>query len=94
MIDDKLLGMLVCPQSHQKLQVAETATLEAVNQSIVAGHITQLGGTQMSTPLEAALVRQDGKMLYPIVDGIPNLVPDDAIDLSQLSGNSEQRDTT
>jgi uncharacterized protein len=36
---------------------------------------------KVSRPIAEGLVREDGKMLYPIRDGIPLLVPEEGIPL-------------
>lgn len=41
---------------------------------------------RLPVPLDAALVREDGAMVYPIRDGIPVLLPDEAIPVDSRAG--------
>lgn len=78
-IDKELLELLACPETHQPLAVAEGTQLEAINQRISAGSCTNVGGAAVEAPLEAGLVRQDGKVIYPIRDSIPVLLVNEGI---------------
>ncbi|HEY5704915.1 MAG TPA: hypothetical protein VIS96_05010 [Terrimicrobiaceae bacterium] len=40
-----------------------------------------MNGIVVRAPLLAGLVREDGKVIYPISDGIPLLVPEEGIPL-------------
>ena len=84
MIDKQMLEILVCPQDHTPLQVADPQLLSRLNGAIDAGGIENLAGQGVQKRLEAALVRQAKDLLYPIVDGIPVLLADEAIDLQQI----------
>lgn len=79
MIDKELLAILACPETHQPLAQADGAFLERVNARIAAGGMKNVGGTAVDEPLEAGLVREDGKIVYPIKDGIPVLLVDEGI---------------
>lgn len=79
MIDKELLEILACPASYQPLQVAAAEFVEALNSRIAAGGFTNVGGAAVSEALEAALVRQDGTIAYPIRDGIPVLLVDEGL---------------
>lgn len=78
-LDPTLLDILVCPESRQKLAQADAGLVEKLNASIKAGTATNLGGERVSEPVEAALVRADGKLAYPIRSGIPELLAGSAI---------------
>ena len=82
MIDKDLLAILACPETHQPLAEADAALLARANQRIAAGEAKTRGGATVEGSLEAGLVRQDGKVLYPIRDGIPVLLVDEGIVLS------------
>ena len=68
MLVPDLIELLRCPLTSQRLALAEPDALAAINAR--AG---------MAAPLEAALIRADRAVLYPVVGGIPVLLPDRAI---------------
>jgi len=84
-VSKDLLSILVCPDSHQPLQLADEALLDKVNRAIRAGRLTNRGGQAVSDVLEEGLVRQDAQWLYPVVDGIPVMLVDEAIFIGQLA---------
>lgn len=80
-IDKDLLAILICPESHQPLAEASSELLTRVNERIRKGGAKNVGGADVKDPLEAALVRADGKRVYPIRDGIPLLLVDEGLAL-------------
>ncbi len=72
------LDLFVCPQNHATLRVADAALIDRLNQSIARGELKNAAGQIVSRPLDGGLLRADGRMLYPIVDEIPILLPDEA----------------
>jgi len=85
-MDRKLLDLLVCPTTRQSLRLLDKAGLATLNQAILEGGITRSDGRTQSTALSAALVTQDRKTLYPVVDDIPVLLADEAIASAQIAG--------
>ena len=81
MFDTNLLGILCCPDSRGALRMADDACLAAVNNAIAAGSLQNAAGEKISEKMEEALVSEDGKRLYPIREGIPVLLSDEAVKL-------------
>jgi uncharacterized protein YbaR (Trm112 family) len=80
-IDKDLLKILACPETHQPLTEAGADVLDAVNERVASGQAVNKSGEAIADKLEAALVREDGKVAYPIRDGIPVLLIDEGIEL-------------
>ena len=78
-LDPDLLRILACPETLQGLALADAALLERLNAKIRQGGVKNQGGTAVSEPLEAGLVREDRQRVYPIKEGIPVLLVDEGI---------------
>lgn len=79
MIDKELLKILACPQTHQPLHEASAEVLAKLNQAIESGSVKNVGGEAVTEVLTGGLVREDGKIVYPIRDDIPVLLIDEGI---------------
>ena len=83
-MDKRLLTILRCPVTHKGLSLARSATLHAVNTAIAAGGIANREGKVLDESLSEALITDDGKVLYPVVNGIPVLLESEAVNMEQL----------
>ncbi|RMG43511.1 MAG: hypothetical protein D6719_03680 [Candidatus Dadabacteria bacterium] len=80
-IDSELLEILVCPESHQPLEIAEEQLIRELNEKIEKGELKNHSGDTVKNSFSGGLIRQDKKALYPIVDDIPVLLIEERIDL-------------
>jgi len=83
MINPQLLEILRCPRDRSVLTVASDSVVEQVNRHIAEQQATNISGQPLKKQLDGGLVRTAGDLLYPVVDGIPVMLPDEAIELSQ-----------
>lgn len=84
-MDKKLLSILCCPVTHRDLYLARGDLLERLNAAIAEGRISNRDGVVLNAPLSEALMTEDGKIIYPVQDGIPVLLEGESISGDQLS---------
>ena len=71
----------MCPETRQPVRPADGDILTRLNSAIEAGSVVNQGGQEVREPIEEGLVREDGKVLYPIREDIPIMLIDEAIAL-------------
>jgi uncharacterized protein YbaR (Trm112 family) len=80
-VSSELVEILVCPETRQPVALAAPEILEAVNARIRAGSLRNRGGQPVAAELVEGLVREDGRVLYPVDDGIPVMLIEESIEL-------------
>ncbi len=83
-MDKRLLSILCCPVTHKGLSLARPDLLKKINSAIGDGKLVNHDGAALSESLDEALITDDGKIMYPINDGIPVLLEGESVGLSQL----------
>ena len=73
-LSPELLASLRCPETRRPLALASDEALARLNALIAGGELRDRAGTAWTTPLDAALIRDDDALAYPIEDGIPVLL--------------------
>ena len=84
-VDPFLLEILVCPDNHDPLSVADDELIARINQLIDDKALRNRGGALVDARADAALVRKDRAYAYLVRDGIPVMLIDEAIALADLS---------
>ncbi len=84
MINDTLLGLICCPETRQSLKSASPDLLAKLEALRSEGSLRNRAGRRIEDPLDDVLVREDGAIAYPVVDGIPVLIIDEGIALGDL----------
>ncbi len=82
MIDPELLAILVCPATHQPLSEAGGELVLRVNERIARGELANVAGAKVTSAVEGGLVRRDGRILYPIRQGIPVLLVEEGFPIA------------
>lgn len=84
-MDKRLLDILCCPVNKRPLKPIGREQLRALNQAITAGGVLKVTGDAQTQPLGDALIRDDHQVIYPVDDGIPVLLADEAIGTAQFA---------
>jgi len=80
-VSPELLEILVCPETRQPVKPASAEVLEKLAREVEAGRLRNRGGQPVSKPIADGLLREDGKVLYPVDDGIPVMLIEESIEL-------------
>lgn len=83
-IDGKLLEILCCPISKTPLARLTGNRLKKLNAAIAAGEVETVEGERVEGSLREALITEDDKVIYPVVDDIPILLEERGIGTTQF----------
>jgi uncharacterized protein len=79
--DPELLEMLACPETKEPVRLANASLIDKLNAAQKAGTLRTRGGKTVAQPLQEGFIREDRAYLYPVVDGIPVMLIEEAIPL-------------
>ncbi len=85
MIDSQLLDILRCPVTASTLKAADQDCIDSINQLIEKGQLQSKLMESLTLPIDGGLINEDESLLMPVYQGIPDMNPDDAIPLEQLT---------
>ncbi|MCP5060127.1 MAG: hypothetical protein GY937_25780 [bacterium] len=80
-VSPDLVEILVCPETKQPVTLASAEQLQKVNDGIRDGSLRNRGGGKPENEISEGLVRDDGKVFYPVDDGIPVMLIEESIEL-------------
>ncbi|MEE2614394.1 MAG: Trm112 family protein [Verrucomicrobiota bacterium] len=82
-MDEKLLELICCPETHQPLKLVDADLVSELNQRIEAGVLVNRSGGKLEQKIDEGLIREDGKVLYPVRQNIPTLLIEQGVLLDQ-----------
>ncbi|MAZ13363.1 MAG: hypothetical protein CMO71_11240 [Verrucomicrobiales bacterium] len=80
-MDEKLLEIICCPETYQSLKLADPELVTELNQRVQKGVLLSRSGEDVKEKIDEGLVREDGKILYPVRQNIPTLLIEQGIQL-------------
>ncbi len=81
-VSPELLEILVCPETKQPVAIASNEIVAKLNEEIDGKRLRNRGGEHVTARITEGLVREDGKILYLVDDGIPVMLIEESIELS------------
>lgn len=78
-IDRKLLDILCCPATGVPLEPLRRDSLALLNDLVASGELRYVNGDQVETPLQEALITENGERIYRVDGGIPIMLEERAI---------------
>jgi uncharacterized protein YbaR (Trm112 family) len=83
-INDEFLEMLRCPETSMRLKRGNADLVAQFNRQVAAGQLCNRLGQKLNKLVDGLLLREDGRVGYPIIDDIPILLVDEAVELGGL----------
>lgn len=87
--NEKQLATLKCPENGSALRFATRGELDDVNVRIGAGKIKRWNSEPQTDPVDALLIRADGKIAYRLDGVLPDLKIEEALVLDDRVGHPD-----
>ncbi len=81
MLDRELLDILACPETKESVTLGAADLVAKLNGLIERGALHNRGGQKVVQRVDGVVVRADGKYAYPIRDGFPIMLVEEALPL-------------
>ena len=81
-MDESFLSLLRCPRTGGELRLAGAEELAEYNEGAGEGRLSNAAGRKLTRAMEGALVSECGSWLYPVHEGIPVLLVEEAVALA------------
>ena len=81
-MDESFLSLLRCPRTGGELRLAPAEELAEYNDGVREGSLNNAAGRKITQAMEGALVSECGRWLYPVHEGIPVLLVEEAVPLA------------
>jgi len=78
-----LIDLLADPETHEPVRLANETQLTALRAAIASGAARRQDGAAPPQTFDAAFLSRGGKRAYLVVDGIPNFLLDESVELSE-----------
>ncbi len=82
-IQDWILEVLRCPITGQPLRAADSALVARLQEQQRSAGLTSHKGIPLEEPFQDGLINQGSNYFYRIADGIPTLLPDEAVSINE-----------
>ena len=83
-MEKRLLDIVCCPVTKLPLQLLDSEHLATLNRAISSGQLRNRAAQPLPETLSEALVTRNGRLVYPVREGIPVLLEEESIDWQQL----------
>lgn len=85
LMDKNLLDIICCPVTRLPLELLDASRLDTLNAAIHSGGVQNASDEQVDDVIDEALISRDGRLVYPVRDGIPVLLAEESIPWSQVA---------
>ena len=80
-VSPELLEILVCPETQQPVGPAPDDVVRKLADAATAGQLRNRGGNRIDKAPSEGLLRQDGRVFYPVEDDIPVMLIEESIEI-------------
>lgn len=82
-MNKEIYELLCCPDTKQPVSELDAESVQALNNAIGKGNLKNAGDKVVKERMDTALVREDGKIAYPVRNNIPIMLIHEGFDPTQ-----------